>query len=154
MSIYIDFLKSTQPPVDVIEVYFGSVQWNSTRLPTNFVRHYWYITPSSENRPNIVLFRLHESLTFNPNVQPIRLPSAEKFSYDAWSSYILGYQTPGSGPFSAQLSSVHARILNNELCNFNGNAPDYEMCGSDGGDPRESGPIMRFNGFSGKNTMN
>lgn len=139
------------PPASLMEVSIGSVQWNSTRSPTNFVRHYWYITPSPENSANIVLLRLHETLTFNPNVQPIRLPSAENFSYEAWSSYILGFRVP-PGPADAQLQSVHTSILNIGLCNLVGNpVHDHEICAVEGGDPNGSGPVMRFNAFSGNN---
>lgn len=146
-------LYSTRPPVNTIEVSIGTVQWNSTRSPTNFVRHYWYITPSPDNSPNIVLFRLHESIKFNPNVQPIRLPSHGNFSYDGWSSYRLGFVTPGAGLFSAQLTSIHTSILDNGLCSFNGNASDFEICGSDDSEPNESGPIMRVDAFSGITSM-
>lgn len=114
----------------------------------NSVRHYWYIEPSRENIANIVLLRLRETLTFNPNIQPIRLPSNENFSYEAWSTHILGFQTP-VGSFSAQLQSVHTSVFNNSLCNFSDYIADHEICGNEGSDINGSGPIKIFDAFTG-----
>lgn len=139
------------PPANSIETFIGSVRWNSLLSPTNFVRHYWYITQSIENSPNIALLRLHETLSFNPNIQPIRLPSHDNFSYEAWSAHILGYQIP-NGVLSAQLQSAQTSIFNNSLCNFYGNIADHEICGIEGSDPY-NGAIRRFNGFTGNTFM-
>jgi len=139
--------QDLHPPASSIEAYVGSVQWNSPLSPTNFVRHYWYITPSLENSPNIVLLRLHETLTFNPNIQPIRLPSHQNFTYEAWSSYILGFDIP-SGIYRSYLQSAHASIFNSSLCNFYGVIDAHEICGIDGSEPYQ-GSIRRYNGFTG-----
>lgn len=114
-----------------MEIYFDSVRLYPSLIPKNFVRHYWYIESSPENSPRLVLLRLHEPLTFTPNIQPIRLPSSENFPYEDWSSYVLGFQLT-SGSVMANLRSTHASILNNNLCNFHGIIRDYEMCASDG----------------------
>lgn len=139
---------SFEPPANSIEIFDGSVLFRTPLTPTGFVRHYWYIQPSIENSPNIVLLRLHESLTFNPNIQPIRLPSHENFSYEDWVSYILGFDTQ-DGPFSAQLQSANANIRNNSLCNFSGNTADHEICASEGSPSLDEGPLIRRNGFTG-----
>lgn len=89
------------------------------------VRHYWYIEPSCENSPTLVLARFHKTLTFNPNVQPIRLPSLDNFSYEGWSSYLL--RRP------ARLQSTNASILSNSLCSFqDAKMDDHEICATDG----------------------
>lgn len=134
------------PPARVIETHVGNVEWNSPLPPARFVRHFWYIEPSFET-PNIVLLRFHEPLTFNPNIQPIRLPSLVDFSYEAWASYSLGFDT-SSGLFRAQLRSANAIIGSNSVCNFQDNFPDHEMCAHDGG-PVYEGAIRRYNGFTG-----
>lgn len=142
-------LNSLRDPVTTIEVFPGAARWTEADLATNFVRHYWYIRPTPEDSPNIALFRLHESLIFNPNIQPVRLPSNKNFTYEAWSSYVLGFRAP-EGPSLTHLVSIHTSILNNELCNFVGlPAPDHEICGLEGNDTSESGPIQIFNGISG-----
>jgi len=136
------------PPASSIEVYYGSVQWSSPRTSTNFVRHFWYIEPSSANRPNIVLMRINDTITYSPNVHPIQLPFFEDFAYEGWSSSILGYRTP-DGPFTAQLQSAHVSIFNNNLCNFYGSIDEHEICGIDGSEPYESGSIRRYDAFTG-----
>lgn len=146
------FLSLSSNPVaraETMEAYIGAVQWDSERRPTHFVRHYWYITPSLEDRPNIALLRLHETLTFNPNVQPIRLPTHGNFTYLDWSSYQLGH---GSllGGYHSWLQSMHTSILNNNLCNFAGGVtPDYEICGMNSGGAYD-GEVQRFDSFIGK----
>ncbi|KAG4077419.1 hypothetical protein HA402_002846 [Bradysia odoriphaga] len=119
------------PIPNYIEIYFGSVQLSWSLIPTNYARHYWYIEPTPEDSPRMVLLRFHETLTFNPNIQPIRLPSPENFSYEAWSSYLLGFDL-SSGNAIAHLQSTQASILNNSLCNFHGIIHDYEICATDG----------------------
>lgn len=114
-----------------MEIYFDSVRLYSSLIPKKFVRNYWYIEPSPENSPRLVLLRLHEPITLTPNIQPIRLPSSENFPYEDWSSYVLGFQLT-SGSVMAHLRSTHASILNNNLCNFHGIIHDHEMCASDG----------------------
>ncbi|XP_037048501.1 serine proteinase stubble-like [Bradysia coprophila] len=120
-----------------IEMYVGSAQWPwpNRGEPTNFVRHYWYIEASPENSPAIVLCRIHEPLTFNPNVQPIRLPYAANanFSYEAWSSIILGYRLAAPD----QLQFVPSNLFNNNQCEFEirfgqdrGIIGDHELCGT------------------------
>ncbi|XP_037037350.1 uncharacterized protein LOC119075060 [Bradysia coprophila] len=124
-------------PVTSMAMYVGSAQWQwpDRGEPTNFVRHYWYIEASPENSPAIVLCRIHEPLTFNPNVQPIRLPYAANanFSYEAWSSLILGYRLSAPN----QLQFVPSNIFNNNQCEFEirfgqdrGIIGDHELCGT------------------------
>lgn len=141
-------LRSFSPPPDSIETYIGSVQYSvfENWPPANFVRHYWYINSTLENSPNIVLLRLHETLIFNPNVQPIRLPSHRDFSYKEWSSYTIGFRTL---PLLLQLQSAHISILNNSLCNLPDYIADHEICGIADGDPRQDGPEIRFEVFTG-----
>ncbi|XP_037044801.1 uncharacterized protein LOC119080505 [Bradysia coprophila] len=126
------------PVANSIETFFGYAPMLSPLFPTNFVRHYWYIEPSPEDSPRIVLSRFHEAVTFNPNIQPIRLPSSENFSYEAWSSHLLGHRS-GPGNVWAHLQSTHASILNNSLCNFHGIIHDHEICATDGGERFDGG---------------
>lgn len=117
--------------------------------PTHFVRHYWYIEPSSENRPNIVLFRINGTITFNPNVHPIRLPFYQDFDYEDWSSVIVGFQSP-VGLTRPHMQSAQASILNNNVCSFDGrNMADHEICAIDGSEPYD-GSLRRFDSFTGK----
>jgi len=132
----------------MIEGHVGRVQWFSP-LPTPiYFRHFWYIEPSSENSPNIVILRFHERLTFNPNIQPIRLPSPTNFSYEGWTSLRLGFNTP-EGTFRAHLQFVNTNIPRNDECNFVGILADHDMCAIEGGPVNEGGPILRFNAFTG-----
>lgn len=135
------------PPAHSIETLIGSALFLQPIAPTGFVRQYWYIQPSNESRPGIVLLRLHESLNFNPNIQPIRLPSHKNFLYEHWASYILGFYEP-RGPFTGQLQSANANILNNSLCNFSGNTADHEICANDNSPPYNTS-LIRWNGFTG-----
>lgn len=141
---------SLHPPASSIEANIGFVRWNSTRIPTHFVRHYWFIEPSSVDRPNIVLFRMDETITFNPNVHPIRLPFYQDFAYDGWSSLMLGFRSPVGQSTPHHLQSDQASIFGNNLCHFAGNVADHEICAIDGGEPSQSGPTRRFNTFTGK----
>ncbi|XP_037025044.1 plasma kallikrein-like [Bradysia coprophila] len=141
------------PPANSMGIYIGSneVDWRDS--PTNFVRHSWYIAPSAQNSPNIALCRIDEPLTFNPNVQPIRLPytSNTNFSYEAWSSLLLGYElTANNNRFFDQLRSVPNKILHNDQCNFLGRIDEHEMCGLTDVTPydNEFTPI-RFSIFTG-----
>mgnify|MGYP006950116743 CR=1 FL=1 len=112
-------------------MYLGLAQriWSNGDIsrPTNFVRHYWIIEESPENSPRIVLCQPLERIIFNPNIQPIRLPYAANanFTYEAWSSFILGYRLSEF----RQLQSVPSKILNNNECDFHGSIADYELCG-------------------------
>ncbi len=110
------------------------------------MRHYWYIEPSSESRANIVLYRLNSTITFNPNIHPIRLPFYEDFSYEGWSSYILGFRSP-DGPSMPHLQAALTSVFDNRLCNFV--VAEHEICGIEGSEPYESGTIRRFNSFTG-----
>ncbi|XP_037027374.1 uncharacterized protein LOC119068073 [Bradysia coprophila] len=133
--------QDQNPPASSIELYVGLAQWPLT-TPTNFVRHFWYIEPSPENSPSIVLYRLHESLIFNPNVHPIRLPFYQNFYYEGWSSLVLGYGSLSSETYAAQLQSVHTSITNNSLCNVA--IDEHEICGIESREPNETDA-----GFSG-----
>jgi len=137
------------PPASVIEAYVGDVQWVSPLPLGKFVRHFWYIESSLENSPNIVLLRFHEPLTFNPNIQPIRLPSLVNFSYDTWASYMLGFDAP-LGILSSQLQSVNANIRKSNACNFYDNFADHEICAIEAGIGYDSDfAVRRFNLFTG-----
>jgi len=137
--------QDLHPPAAAIEAYYGAVQWSGFRTPTNFVRSYWYIEPSSQDSPNIVLFRMNETITFNPNLHPVRLPFYVNFSYEGWSSFILGYRLP-TGPSMPHLQAAAVGIFENSLCNLYGNIADHEMCGIEGS---ETGSGIRFDGFTG-----
>jgi len=147
--------RTLYPIAYSIEAYIGSAQWNSSRIPTHFVRTYWYIEPSFGNRPNIALFRIDENITFNPNVQPIRLPFYQDFSYDGWSSQILGFPSSPGGISMPRLQSVEARFLSNNVCEFDFSffgiytADDHEMCSIDGRETTESGAIRLLDSFTG-----
>lgn len=141
-------MYSFDPPANSIEASIGSVELSPSRTPTHFVRHYWFIEPSSENRPNIVLFRMNSTITFNPNIHPIQLPIYPDFAYEGWSSIILGFHTP-DGPSTPHLQSALANIFENNLCNF-GSSADHDICAIEGSEPYQSGSIRRFNGFTGK----
>lgn len=150
-TVFSVFCVSFNPPATSIEAFIGFAQWSPFRTPTHFVRNYWYIEPSPENRPNIVLLRMNGTITFNPNVHPIRLPFYQDFAYEDWSSLILGFRTP-DGPSTPHLQSAEASILNNNLCNFGLSdvTHAHEICAIDGGESNQSGPIRRFNAFTGK----
>lgn len=109
---------------------------------------FWYIEPSFENSPNIVLYRMNGTMTFNPNIHPIRLPFYQDFGYEGWSSLILGFRLP-DGPSRPHLQSAEVSIFNNNLCDLSGRIDDHEICAIDGGEPHQ-GPIIRFNAFTGK----
>lgn len=128
-----------------METFIGSAQWGHPLVVTTLVRHYWFIAPSVENSPSIVLARLHETITFNPNIHPIRLPSSGNFDYVGWSSLQLGFESV-AGIFFAYSQSAETTILNNNLCNFD--PGDHEMCGVNGGDTLEFG-LVRLNAFIG-----
>lgn len=141
-------LYSSDRSPDRIELFLGLAEWPVRISPTNFVRHYWYIEPSCENRPNIVLFRLHATLTFNPNVQPIRLPFDKHFSYEDWSAVTLGYasSTPGPNRYWFRLLSMPINITESSLCeNAIGVIAEYEICSTE---PIET-EIIRFTSFAG-----
>lgn len=92
---------------------------------------------------------MHETIKFDPNVHPIRLPFYQDFAYEGWSSLILGFRTT-DGPFTAQLQSAQVNsVFNNDLCNFDGDIAEHEMCGIEGSGPDPIGPIRRFNAFTG-----
>ncbi|KAJ6648939.1 Transmembrane protease serine 11B-like protein [Pseudolycoriella hygida] len=141
--------RESQPgPATVIEAFVGGVLWVSPLPTPKYMRHYWYIEPSAENSPNIVLLQFHERLTYNPNIHAIRLAAPGNFSYEGWASLSLGFNTP-VGDFSAQLQFISTSIPNNNACTFAGNLANHEMCAieADAGDV--DGPIRRFNAFSG-----
>lgn len=138
-------------PPAVIEAYIGSAQldlYEWPPSPTHFVRTYWYIESSFENRPNIALFRINGTITFNPNIHPIRLPFYRDFDYVDWSSTILGFFSP-DGPLRPHLQSAAASILNRNLCDFGYSiTTDNDLCALDGGEPADR-PVVRYNGFTG-----
>ncbi|KAJ6633865.1 hypothetical protein Bhyg_15574, partial [Pseudolycoriella hygida] len=113
---------------DIVETYPIGVRigWPFPRPDAVFMRHYWYIEPSSANSPNIVLLRFHEALTLSPNVQPIRLPAPGDFSYEGWASISLWFS--GTPSFADQLQFVNNNIPRNADCTFQSNFPDHEMC--------------------------
>ncbi|XP_037040519.1 coagulation factor X-like [Bradysia coprophila] len=139
--------QTLNPPANSIEALIGFAQWNSSSTATHFVRSYWYIEPSPENRPNIVLFRMNSTITFNPNVHPIRLPFYQDFDYEGWSSLMLGFRSP-DGPSTPHLQSMEASIFNNNQCDFDSDFADHDICAIDSGELYQ-GPIRRFNSFTG-----
>lgn len=62
---------------------------------------------------------------------------------------MTGFRAPDE-PSLTNLVAIHASVLNNAFCNFVGlPVPDHEICGFEGNDTSESGPIQIFNGISG-----
>jgi len=133
------------PPANSIEVVLGSVRFALLPVPTNFVRHFWYIEPTSENQPNIVLFRMHETIEFNPSVQPMRMPFYVDYRYEGWSSLILGFQLKFNN--YEYLQSVNVSILSNSLCTFEGRRiADHDICCIDSTEPSSGVPAIRSGG--------
>ncbi|KAJ6649507.1 putative thiopurine S-methyltransferase [Pseudolycoriella hygida] len=132
-------------PVSAVEIFVGGVSYiYRPGISQGFMRRLWYIEPSTENSPNIVLLQFHETLTFNPNIHPIRLPAPGNFSYEGWSSFATGFNRPGPVLNAVkQFSSIS--ILRNDECNFFNNLTDYDMCTLDLGPETES-PSFTFTG--------
>ncbi|KAJ6648528.1 hypothetical protein Bhyg_03758, partial [Pseudolycoriella hygida] len=131
-DIYCALLSESGPPLRLVETFVGGARWEWP-FPWSdsiFMRHLWYIEPSAENSPNIVLLQFHQTLTFNPNIQPIRLAAPGNFSYEGWASIFMGFDTliePELYP-TQQLKFVSSNIPRNEDCNLVGNLADHEIC--------------------------
>ncbi|KAJ6648529.1 hypothetical protein Bhyg_03759, partial [Pseudolycoriella hygida] len=125
-------LSECGPPLRRIEAFVGKASW-SWPYPWGeslYMRHLWYIEPSAENSPNIVLLQFHQTLTFNPNIQPIRLAAPGNFSYEGWASVFMGFNVLPNLELSItlQLQSVHPSIRRNEECSHVGQLTDHDMC--------------------------
>lgn len=95
-------------------------------MQQHFADGFWYYSTISGPQPDIALFRLYDDIVFNPNIQPIRLPSRKfaDFTYEGWAATIMGFGLDNSGVGARFLQYGHYIFLRNDACNF----VDFEIC--------------------------
>ena len=120
------FLLKFSDEVVALEVAIGSIDRQSLLVQLFFSEAFWFIEPTEESRPDITIIRLSEDVTFNPNLQPIRLPPASwgAFTFEGWAAFIMGFGLGNDGALSRYLQYGHYMFMPNDACPF----AEYEIC--------------------------
>lgn len=100
-------------------ISFGSVDADSRLLQNIFSDEYVWLEPEFGFPPDIALFHTATKIIFNPNIQPIRLPSIEwgSFTFEGWSTTIIGWGRAQAGRLGL-LQYSEFLVQENSLCRF------------------------------------
>ena len=97
--------------------------WNLSKL--GWPWKYWYIEPTKEAKPDILIIRLAGSFEINLQLQQIRLPPStwtnHKFNYEG---YIMGFGLGNDGQISRYLQYGHFKMVPGCACELR----EYEIC--------------------------
>jgi len=124
----------------------GSVDRDSTTNVRRYANLYIWLNSATGNHPDIAIFRLAQSVTFNINIQPIRLPTKEQAlsTFEGFSTRFAGWGISNEGVPPRYLQYGDFRFVSNAECDFDANlmcctasSPNLVLSGqtSDSGGP-------------------